>query len=86
VEDEQKLQRAFAAAMPLVQGPATVAKAEALLEAATGLDRKEAIDVVVRPSTNFQQICHSFKACSSHLLGSRKLPKGKMAPGPRGFT
>jgi hypothetical protein len=39
--------------MPLVQGPATVAKVEALLEAATGLDRKEALDVVVRPSVNF---------------------------------
>jgi hypothetical protein len=39
--------------MPLVQGPAKVAKVEALLEAATGLDRKEALYVVARPKHQF---------------------------------
>jgi phosphoribosyl-dephospho-CoA transferase len=50
VEDEQKLRAVFGAAMPLVQGPLTVAKVEVLLEAATGLERKEVLGMVSRLS------------------------------------
>jgi hypothetical protein len=46
VKDEQKLQAVFGAAMPLVQGQATVAKVEALLEAATGRGRKEVLGML----------------------------------------
>jgi hypothetical protein len=47
-DNTQKLQAVFAAAMPLVQGPVTVSKVEALLLVATGLSNKEVLGMVGR--------------------------------------
>jgi hypothetical protein len=47
-DNTQKLQSVFAATMPLVQGPVTVSKVEALLEAATGLSKEEVLGMVGR--------------------------------------
>jgi hypothetical protein len=53
-KDEPKLKAVFAAAMPLVQGPLTVAKVEALLEA-VGLTKEQVLGMLARSATPLVQ-------------------------------